>query len=255
MVARASHEEVSRYAAWAIGTPLRPSSRSPFVVTLTMTWRDLRARSSTRPDTADVLASSLTHPMWEVDMDQVVAPCLDAAYENHDVAAAWVDDERGPPLRRASARSSRGRVHRRPSRSSRAAKASGRSSAGHCGKVARLRTVKEAFQRQLSSAIALVGCSAAMVLVLFRLPSRFTGRSEQMSEAVGRHAQGVGKVELPAVDTDDEVVGNLSPFLAARHDDRDRRLRGRAARRSTSSRSRRDSPTPPRRPSASSSPR
>ena len=198
--------------AWAIGTAATVIAVAYFVVTLTMTWRDLRRSLFERADTtADVLASSLTHPMWEIDMDQVVF-LLDAAYENRDVAAAWVDDERGH--RYASI------GEELPADESIVATVpivKGSEGAGQkLGEVTvvlSLRTVKEAFQRQLlSSAIALVGVLGMMVLVLFRLLPRFTGPIEQMSEAVGRYAQGEKKVELPAVDTDDEV-GNLSRSL------------------------------------------
>ena len=210
--ARTRTRSLKTRLAWAIVTAAAVIAIAYFAVTLTMSYRDLRRSLVERADTtADVLATSLVHPMWEVDMDEVVF-LLGAAYQNRDVAGAWVNDEHGH--RYASI------GEELPSDEAvtvRVPIVKGTDAQGQrLGEVAvalSLGSVKEAFRRQLlSSVVALVAVLGVLLLVLFRLLPRFTGPIEQMSDAVARYAQGEKQVELPSIRTEDEV-GHLARAL------------------------------------------
>ena len=200
--------------ALSLGAAATVITLAYFAVSLTLSWRDLHHSLYERADaTADVLASSLAHPMWELDMDQVVA-LLSAAYQNEDVAGSWIDDEHGARYASIGEDIPEGEAvtARVPIVRGSLEHGSGRR-LGDVVVMLSLRSVKEAFHRQLlSSAVAFVVLLGVMAALLSVLLPRFTRPIEEMSAAVERYAGGEKDVALPPIRTDDEV-GRLAGSL------------------------------------------
>jgi signal transduction histidine kinase/ActR/RegA family two-component response regulator len=180
-----------------------------FALSLTMAYADLRRSLFERADsTADVLAKSMVHPMWEMDADNVRG-LLAAAYGNSGVAAAWVDDEDGARY------ASTGKAL--PADATVTAHApiikdDGRR-LGEVTVMLSLQPMDDAFRWRLAtSMVLLLAVLATFALVLVRLLARFIDPVEQMSAAVVRYASGEKDVALPPSDTADEV-GELARAL------------------------------------------